>query len=815
MRRIAAAPPLNWQLFLASAICGLFITPYLIPSVTVFLLIPLFNKALWQTRNLAVYAALFMLVAFGSHSYFAAISIPSIPDWAKSGKTRICAEIQSVQALPEKRLRIILKNIHPENRPEIGPLAGEGIWTWENAPINGPLTGQSVCITRFVKHFGGFSNDLDNNVSPGFSRFFWRIWSDGEKGNPEFYGEPSWLAKIRQEIFLKFLLAIAPRYVAEKVELSQGKAIIVALLFGDRRFLSQKTVTLFGEASLAHSLALSGQHLGIAVLLSFLVVSMVAVVIPDLYLWRSKTLLVALFSLPPALFYLWLGGAPASLLRAFGMLFFFVCLLCAHRIYNGFDLLLLTLLAFLLLQPKSLFETGLQMSALCIAVILITSPVISKLGNLITPLPGCFYRILKRLIQLLALAAIIQLALLPYTLAHFQQTGFWFILNILWLPVLGIFILPLSVLGLLFSIPDYCWTGTFGEFFLNLASYPCSALITFLDFLKQNGAFTLPVFISPHWTIYIAFALGLPGCAALLVKPAGLCPASRGTKFIVASLCVFAIAPTLRIFHGLNDSLSVEALDVGQAQSILLSFPENGKIILDGGGSKSTRFDPGRNIISPILVHNSAPALSTVISSHPDLDHVGGLFYLLEKFDPCFLFHNDRSANSGLQEKWNKAVSLPNAHGLVRGDRLILGEPAYKLAIEVLHPPLENRERWQGNSASLILRLTRDGKGLALFTGDAEKDAIRELVDSGQDISAEIVFAPHHGSDRSFHEPFYRKANPRLVIASCGYENRWNYPGRKLRKFLENNDVPLLDTGNNGRIKVKFSEALNIETAKK
>ncbi len=109
---------------------------------------------------------------------------------------------------------------------------------------------------------------------------------------------------------------------------------------------------------------------------------------------------------------------------------------------------------------------------------------------------------------------------------------------------------------------------------------------------------------------------------------------------------------------------------------------------------------------------------------------------------------------------------------------------------------------WTGNEASLILRLTRHGQGLALFTGDAERRSLRRLLASGRDLRAQVLVAPHHGSDHSFLTAFYKAVQPELVLVSCGLQNRYNYPGKRLRAWLTGNGIPLLHTGQCGQISV-------------
>ena len=221
--------------------------------------------------------------------------------------------------------------------------------------------------------------------------------------------------------------------------------------------------------------------------------------------------------------------------------------------------------------------------------------------------------------------------------------------------------------------------------------------------------------LSPHWTTFIAFILLIcavaDGSAYKNKNFFSIIP-----NLLLGALLFLAIGPALRILNSLDKNLYVQALDVGQAQAIMIKLPENNKIIIDGGGSKSVRFDPGKNIISPLIKENSQPKLSAIINSHPDLDHVGGLFYLVENYDAP-LFVNGRKANADLKDKWENIQKQANKTILTKGDKLILGNPDEKLELEVLHPPKDSDKNWNGNAASLVLRLTKDNKGIALFYG--------------------------------------------------------------------------------------------------
>ena len=76
--------------------------------------------------------------------------------------------------------------------------------------------------------------------------------------------------------------------------------------------------------------------------------------------------------------------------------------------------------------------------------------------------------------------------------------------------------------------------------------------------------------------------------------------------------------------------------------------------------------------------------------------------------------------------------------------------------------------------------------------------------------------APHHGSDRSFLPEFYAAVRPEIVLAGCGFRNRWGYPGKRLAAWLAARGIPLLDTGSRGRISVEIPREgpLRVTTAR-
>lgn len=140
--------------------------------------------------------------------------------------------------------------------------------------------------------------------------------------------------------------------VEDKKGPTQATALIPALLFGDRSLCTPATLDLVAQASLAHSLALSGMHLGFAAALAYGATGLLGFIAPGLFLRLPRQKIGILLAVPVCLLYQWPGGAPPSLIRATLMLFFWAALLWFNRLKVLADGLIWALAAILLCDPS-------------------------------------------------------------------------------------------------------------------------------------------------------------------------------------------------------------------------------------------------------------------------------------------------------------------------------------------------------------------------------------------------------------------------------------------------------------------------------
>ncbi|MBQ5727398.1 MAG: hypothetical protein IIV56_00535, partial [Mailhella sp.] len=108
------------------------------------------------------------------------------------------------------------------------------------------------------------------------------------------------------------------------------------------------------------------------------------------------------------------------------------------------------------------------------------------------------------------------------------------------------------------------------------------------------------------------------------------------------------------------------------------------------------------------------------------------------------------------------------------------------------------------NDASLALRLSREGQGLALLCGDMLSPMLGRLAESGQELGAEVLILPHHGAASSFQKNFYDAVSPRVTLASAAPFSHFGFPSRKVRQEMEQRGIPLLSTSELGTLQIRW-----------
>ena len=207
-----------------------------------------------------------------------------------------------------------------------------------------------------------------------------------------------------------------------------SKALIMALVLGTKKELSDERIQQYQRAGAMHLLAISGLHIGIVLLLLRFIVA-------PLKRIRYGTFLAAV--LPIALLWCFalITGASSSVIRAVTMFSFLQIGLALKRNNIRIQGVWVSFVVLLFVQPRLLFDVGFQLSYAAVFGIVWTMPYWQRLFVKKHPL-------VRYVAVLIGLGSIAQLSVLPLSLYYFHQFPLLFWLsNLVLVPFLGIIIM--------------------------------------------------------------------------------------------------------------------------------------------------------------------------------------------------------------------------------------------------------------------------------------------------------------------------------------------------------------------------------------
>ena len=229
--------------------------------------------------------------------------------------------------------------------------------------------------------------------------------------------------------------------------------------------------------------------------------------------------------------------------------------------------------------------------------------------------------------------------------------------------------------------------------------------------------------------------------------------------------------------------LRMSMLSVGDGSCYVLRVPEaNGeRVVMFDCGSKRL-MDVGSRIVIPALRYMGVERIDTIILSHADLDHFCGVLDLQKGIPIDRILAPAHLLEDAVSRPRSAAAFLVNelkAQGLVvtsisRGWKEAWGD----VRAEVLWPPVECDLKSK-NDTSIVMRIETGGRRI-LMNGDIANQAIGELLESNEDLRADVVELPHHGSFVSRSLSWLKAVSPSVALQSCGrvrmIGDRWGEP---------------------------------------
>ena len=544
--------------------------------------------------------------------------------------------------------------------------------------------------------------------------------------------------------------------------ISKSKGYIMTFILGDKSFIDNEVKESYQDNGISHLFAVSGMHISLFAGIMLFFLKRVS------YNNYFNYGMVCLF----LLFYLFLAGFPASLLRASVMFILF----SINKVFNlkisNLNILFMVIITILFIDPFYLFDIGFQFSYLISGTLIMMR---WKIGVIKSKLKRSFY-----------VSVVCFLVSFPICIYNFYGTNFMSVLfNLFYIPFVSIIVFPLSLITFVFPFLD---SVLYYSIFVmeRISLFISSINFGYIIFPKVNFG----VYFIYYIVIFLSF---------------------WKIEFVFLFLVMLLIHKGYIYF---NSNLYVYYLDVGQGDSALIKLPNNsGNILIDTGGKfsyemekwreKRSKYSIVKSSTIPFLKSFGIKKLDYLILSHGDYDHIGEAINLVDNFNVekvifnCGLYNDlENELIEVLDKKKIKYYSCIKELN-IDNNKLYF---------------LQTKEYDNENENSNVIYTELNGYKF-MFMGDAGVEKEKDILENYNVLKIDVLKIGHHGSKTSSDKNFIDEMNPKYSVISVGKNNRYGHPNKEVLNNLDNSKIYRTDQDGSIMFKIKNNK-LKIESCR-
>lgn len=550
-----------------------------------------------------------------------------------------------------------------------------------------------------------------------------------------------------------------------------------AILFADRRSLSEEVIQQYRAIGIIHLLSISGLHI------QFLI-SRCRRLLLRMGITRETTAILLLIFLP---IYGTLAGWGVSVFRAISQTMLALIAFLLNKQSDSLDNWALTMLMALMIHPFSIYTIGFQLSYLLSGLLIILTK-------------QKWIREMSQIKISLFLSFMISVASIPILSYHFYEFPWIALLaNILFVPFFSWVFLPMLVLLFLFS-----WI-LYGSSAFSFTMHYGNQLI---ESVEEVLAFTADLRYFSFVTGRLSFIAMLSLFVGLWLMIHAVEISRKRAAYILSGVCLFSFG---LYSERLSPVGKVLMIDVGQGEAILIKEPFNqGNTLIDTGGQinwwevdewreRESPFSLGKDVVVPVIKSQGVDRIDQVYLSHADMDHTGALEDIVNEMPVRDVWATketflDPFITEQLPALYENNVNL---HTLTAPE--LLSMPGNDFIL--LHPLVPTGGR---NNDSLVLYGTL-GAYTWLFTGDLEEVGENQLISEFPNLKVDILNVAHHGSNTSTHEAFINRIDPEMAWISSGENNTYGHPHPNVIERLKENNTKIYRTDEQGAVLYQYS----------
>ena len=601
----------------------------------------------------------------------------------------------------------------------------------------------------------------------------------------------------------------ALHHALKQTEPLSQQGLLLALGFGERAWLENATWQIYQKTNTAHLIAISGLHIGLAMMLGFALARLLQFTFPTHYITPTFPIFCSMIL---ALLYSQLAGLAIPTLRAIIALALLYAIQHLRLHWTVWQLLLRVIALLIFIDPLMLLSTSFWLSVGAVTCLIIwyqcfPLSLLHWRGKSFTHSTWGKVRYVFGLFHL-------QFGLLwlftPIQLFFFNGISLHsFIANLIAVPLYSFILVPLVLFAVLTQ-------GSWNTWWLanDLAEKITALLAPLQDHwqaisLSQSLWITLVLTCLFLGLLYYVYKPQKPLSSTLelakLSRLKGFHLAAERTLSFPLQKTIYKLGCGLIVFCGTTlahhylsrPNWQLDTLDVGQGLATLIV--KDGKGVLYDTGSSWAGGSMAQLEILPYLQRQGIQ-LEWLILSHDDNDHSGGARAILSAYP-------DIQLTTASQKRYGEKNTAENDRTFCLAGKQWTWQG---LHFTVLSP--DNIVSRAENPDSCTLLLT-DGKYNILLTGDADLSVEYKILPKLDKIH--VLQVGHHGSKTSTGEALVRHIQPDIALISSSRWNPWHFPHQTVIDRLMRHHAKLYNTAEDGQIRVLFEENdIKIQTAR-
>jgi len=245
-----------------------------------------------------------------------------------------------------------------------------------------------------------------------------------------------------------------------------------------------------------------------------------------------------------------------------------------------------------------------------------------------------------------------------------------------------------------------------------------------------------------------------------------------------------------RVAVAADNDPAIYFLNVGQGDATLITSGDH-QVLIDGGPDNSVLAGLGE------AMPTWDRTIDLVVLTHPQSDHLIGLFSVLERYRVDEILATFGEYDSSLNREWIKAAKQSGAqlNYADSADDFTFGN----LYLDTLLPLTPSVQLLDINEDSVIVRASGK-RSSALLMGDAGFATENNLLNIYPGLIADVLKVGHHGSKYSSSPNFIKQINIKSAVISVG-KNSYGHPAPDTLNNLDKIGVSVHRTDKDGTVK--------------